>query len=58
MVGSQSGLGYLIVDSRNTLRLDLVLAGIICIGLFGLLLDRFVGLLEMWIGRHWGIAKR
>ncbi|WP_276355043.1 ABC transporter permease [Cohnella caldifontis] len=58
MVGSQSGLGYLIVDSRNTLRLDLVLAGIICIGLFGLLLDRLVGLLETWVGKHWGIVRQ
>jgi NitT/TauT family transport system permease protein len=58
MVGAQSGLGYLIVDSRNTLRLDLVMAGIVSIGLFGFLADRLVGLFETWVGRHWGGSVR
>lgn len=56
MVGSQSGLGFLIVDSRNLLRLDLVMAGIVLIGVFGLLLDRAVGLLERWVGKQWGMT--
>ncbi|MCM3569400.1 ABC transporter permease [Neobacillus mesonae] len=56
MVGTQSGLGYLIVDSRNSLRLDLVMAGIIFIGVAGLLLDKAVGLFEKWINRIWGRA--
>src|SRR5690625_3341455 len=47
MVGSQSGLGYLIVDSRNTLNMANVLAGIVVIGLTGFLLDRLVTLLEI-----------
>jgi len=46
MVGAQSGLGYLIVDARNMLHLPKVFAGIIIIGLFGLLLDRTVELLQ------------
>ncbi|WP_409300101.1 ABC transporter permease [Peribacillus sp. SCS-155] len=54
MVGAQSGLGYLIVDARNSIRLDLVLAGIIFIGISGLLLDKAVGLFERWIQRQWG----
>lgn len=54
MVGAQSGLGFLIVDARNQLRLDLVLAGIVFIGLFGLLLDRLVRVAEHWIQRQWG----
>lgn len=57
MVGAQSGLGYLIVDARNLLRLDLVFAGIIFIGVCGLLLDRLVRLLERWIERQWGMAS-
>lgn len=57
MVGSQSGLGYLIIDSRNTLRLDLVLAGIIFIGLCGLLLDRGIRLFERWVEKQWGIEQ-
>lgn len=58
MVGAQSGLGYLIVDARNLLRLDLVFAGIIFIGVCGLLLDRLVGLLERGIERQWGFPAK
>ncbi|WP_042353946.1 ABC transporter permease [Bacillus rubiinfantis] len=54
MVGAQSGLGYMIVDARNSLNLDLVLAGIIFIGISGLLLDKAIGFFEGWINRHWG----
>ncbi|MFJ7638290.1 ABC transporter permease [Peribacillus sp. NPDC097206] len=54
MVGAQSGLGYLIVDARNTLNLDYVLAGIVFIGICGFLLDRLIGLFELWVGKHWG----
>lgn len=57
MVGTQSGLGYLIVDARNSLRLDLVMAGILFIGVAGLLLDKAVGLFENWIHRIWGRAS-
>jgi NitT/TauT family transport system permease protein len=40
-------LGYLIIDSRNAgNRYDLVVAGMIIIGLIGLLLDRLMRLLE------------
>ncbi|AIE60119.1 ABC transporter permease [Bacillus methanolicus] len=56
MVGAQSGLGYLIVDARNSLRLDLVLAGIIFIGVSGLILDKAIGLFEKWIQKQWGGA--
>lgn len=56
MIGAQSGLGFLIVDSRNTLNLDYVLAGIIFIGVCGFLLDRLISLLERWVGKHYGIA--
>jgi len=56
MLGVRSGLGYLIIDSRNNLRTDLVLVGILLIGLFGLLIDRLMGLGERWIKRQWGVA--
>lgn len=56
MIGAQSGLGFLIVDSRNTLNLDYVLAGIIFIGVCGFLLDRIISVLERWVGKHYGIA--
>jgi NitT/TauT family transport system permease protein len=58
MVGAQSGLGFLIIDSRNMIRLDLVLAGILFIGICGLLLDQCVRLFERWMEKQWGIAPR
>ncbi len=39
MIAVHSGLGYLILDSRNALRMDYVMAGMIVIGIIGLLLD-------------------
>ncbi|MDE6034580.1 MAG: ABC transporter permease [Ruminococcus sp.] len=54
MVGSQSGLGYLIIDSRNNLRADTLMAVIIIIGIIGLLLDTILGLLEKQILKTWG----
>ena len=56
MVGAQSGLGYLIIDARNNLRNDMLLAGIIFIGVIGLILDKVIGQLEKTIGRKWGRA--
>jgi len=47
MIALRSGLGYLIIDSRNAgNRYDLVIAGMIIIGLIGLLLDWVMRLLE------------
>lgn len=54
MVGSQSGLGFLIVDARNTLNLANVLAGIVVIGILGFILDRFISLFERMVGRYYG----
>ena len=47
MIALHSGLGYMIMDSRNAgNRYDLVVAGMIIIGLIGLLLDGFMRMLE------------
>lgn len=39
LVGASSGLGFLINDARTLLRTDIVIVGMITIGLVGLLLD-------------------
>lgn len=39
MIAVQSGLGFLILDSRNALRMDYVMDGMVVIGLVGLFLD-------------------
>lgn len=57
MVGAQSGLGYLIIDARNSLRLDLVLAGIVLIGLSGLILDTMIKKIEGTIESKWGVQN-
>jgi NitT/TauT family transport system permease protein len=47
MIALRSGLGYLIMDSRNAgNRYDLVVASMIIIGAIGLLLDTAARLLE------------
>jgi len=51
MIALHSGLGYLIIDSRNAgNRYDLVIAGMIIIGLIGLMLDGGMRMLE---GLRW-----
>ncbi len=57
MVGSQTGLGFLIIDMRNNLRNDLLMVAILTIGFVGLLLDWGVSLIEKWIYKRWGIEK-
>jgi NitT/TauT family transport system permease protein len=42
MLGVESGLGYLVLDARNQLRYDRVVAAMIAIGLIGLGLDAIV----------------
>ncbi|HEX2927650.1 MAG TPA: ABC transporter permease [Ruminiclostridium sp.] len=56
MVGAQTGLGFMIIDARNNLRADLLLASILSIGLIGLILDSIIGLLEKQILKRSGIA--
>jgi NitT/TauT family transport system permease protein len=57
MIALRSGLGYLIIDSRNAgNRYDLVIAGMIIIGLIGLLLDGLMRMLERLKTVKWRYA--
>jgi ABC-type nitrate/sulfonate/bicarbonate transport system permease component len=58
MVGAQSGLGFLIIDSRNNIRPDLLLAAILTIGIIGLLLDILINLFEKRIYTKWGVVQQ
>jgi NitT/TauT family transport system permease protein len=59
MIALRSGLGYLIIDSRNAgNRYDLVIAGMIIIGLIGLLLDLAMRLLESLKIVRWRYAHQ
>jgi NitT/TauT family transport system permease protein len=54
MIAVKSGLGYLILDSRNALRMDYVMDGMIVIGLIGLVLDYIVKGLGRIESAQWG----
>ena len=58
MIALRSGLGFLIIDSRNAgNRYDLVIAAMIIIGLIGLLLDGLMRLLEGLKAVQWCYAR-
>jgi NitT/TauT family transport system permease protein len=57
MIALHSGLGYMIMDSRNAgNRYDLVIAGMIIIGVIGLSLDGIMRLLEAFKWVRWRYA--
>jgi NitT/TauT family transport system permease protein len=57
MIALHSGLGYMIMDSRNAgNRYDLVIAGMIIIGLIGLSLDGIMRLAEQLKSVRWRYA--
>jgi NitT/TauT family transport system permease protein len=57
MIALHSGLGYMIMDSRNAgNRYDLVVAGMIIIGVIGLSLDGTMRLLEQFKWVRWRYA--
>jgi NitT/TauT family transport system permease protein len=58
MIAVKSGLGYLILDSRNALRMDYVMDGMIVIGLIGLLLDSIVKRLGYIESAQWGTMAK
>lgn len=49
MLGIQSGLGYLIIDGRNLLRIDIVLVAMLLIGFLGFLIHYLFSILERYI---------
>ena len=57
MIAVQSGLGYLILDARNGLRMDYVMNGMIVIGLIGILLDSIMRRLGQIDSAAWGIRQ-
>lgn len=59
MIAVNSGLGFLIIDARNAgKRYDLVVAGMVMIGLIGLVLDLLMRRLERFDEVRWGYASR
>lgn len=58
MIAVDSGLGFLVIDSRNSgKRYDLVVAAILMIGLIGLVLDLAFRRLETFNSVRWGFRS-
>ncbi|WP_284694575.1 ABC transporter permease [Geomonas sp. Red32] len=57
MLGAQSGLGFMIIDARNFLRTDEIMAGMLLVGLLGLAIYRGMKTVEGVIGRRWGVTR-
>jgi NitT/TauT family transport system permease protein len=58
MIALRSGLGYMIIDARNAgNRYDLVVSGMVLIGLIGLLLDALMRRLEGLRSVRWRYAR-
>ncbi len=58
MIAVDSGLGYLIIDSRNSgKRYDLVVAAMLLIGVIGLILDLAFRRLERIKSIRWGFRN-
>lgn len=57
MVGAQSGLGFLVMDAKNCIRTDALLAVILTIGIIGLLLDLGIRILEKQTAKWFGLGS-
>ena len=57
MIAVRSGLGFLIVDARNGLRMDLVVCGMIAIGAIGIGLDMLFARLARIPSVRWGFER-
>ncbi len=57
MIAGRDGLGFLIWDARNQLRPDLVVVGMVIIGLIGVVIDRLLVQLTRIPSVRWGYDR-
>ena len=57
MLGAQTGLGYIIIVSRNQLRIDILIATIITIGIIGMIINALFGYIEKVVSRKYGYDR-
>lgn len=57
MIAGRDGLGFAIWDARNGLRMDLLVAGMIVIGIIGVLIDRILVRLTKIRSVRWGYER-
>lgn len=59
MIGATSGLGFMIYDASSYLRSDIIIAGVIVIGVLWVVTDRLLLVpLERWTVERWGLVRR
>ena len=58
MIAVKGGLGFLIIDARNALRLEHAIVSMITIGVIGLLLDRVMLSLERMESLRWHFEQK
>jgi len=57
MIAGRDGLGFAIWDARNGLRMDLLVAGMIVIGIIGVVIDRVLTRLTKIRSVRWGYER-
>ena len=57
MIAGRDGLGFAVWDARNGLRMDLLVAGMIVIGLIGMVIDRILVRLTKISSIRWGYER-
>ncbi len=57
MIAGRDGLGFAVWDARNGLRMDLLVVGMIVIGLIGVLIDRILLRLTLIKSVRWGYER-
>jgi NitT/TauT family transport system permease protein len=57
MIAGRDGLGFAVMDSRNGLRMDFLVAEMIVIGLIGVVLDRVLERLSRIPSVRWGYER-
>jgi NitT/TauT family transport system permease protein len=57
MIAGRDGLGFAIWDARNGLRMDLLVAGMIIIGVIGMVIDRVLVRLTKISSVRWGYER-
>jgi NitT/TauT family transport system permease protein len=57
MIAGRDGLGFAIWDARNGLRMDLLIAGMIVIGIIGVAIDRLLVRLMNIPSVRWGYER-
>lgn len=57
MIAVRSGLGFLIIDARNGLRMDLVVCGMIVVGVIGIGIDALFARLAKLPSVRWGFEQ-